>query len=108
LTQRPWAWPLQIVTAVFAVGAIGALWRRCFRLARVLAAGQVALILSGWALALYPFLVPPDVSIMQAAAPPGVLRPVLWGTAIGLLILVPSFVYLFRVFKGGPAFGPTD
>jgi cytochrome bd ubiquinol oxidase subunit II len=108
LTQRPWAWPLQIVTGVFAVGTIGALWRRWFRLARVLAAGQVALILSGWALALYPFLVPPDVSIMQAAAPPSVLRPVLWGTAIGLLILVPSFVYLFGVFKGGPVFGPTD
>ena len=28
LTQRPWSWPLQIVTGVFAVGTIGALWRR--------------------------------------------------------------------------------
>jgi len=99
LTQRPWSWPLQIVTGVFAVGTIGALWRRRFHLARVLAVGQVALILTGWALALYPFLVPPDVSIMQAAAPLSVLRPVLGGTAIGLLILVPSFLYLLHVFK---------
>jgi len=37
-----------------------------------------------------------------------VLRPVLWGTALGLLILAPSFLYLFRVFKGGPAFSQTD
>jgi cytochrome d ubiquinol oxidase subunit II len=108
LTERPWSWLLQIVTGFFAVGAIGALWRRRFHLARVLAAGQVALILTGWALALYPFLVPPDISITQAAAPLSVLRPVLWGTGIGLLILVPSFLYLFRVFKGGPAFNPTD
>jgi cytochrome bd ubiquinol oxidase subunit II len=100
LTQRPWSWPLQIVTGVFAVGAIGALWRRLFHLARVLAVGQVALILTGWALAQYPFLVPPDISIMQAAAPQSVIRPVLGGTAIGLLILVPSFLYLLRVFKG--------
>ncbi|HEV8341014.1 MAG TPA: cytochrome d ubiquinol oxidase subunit II [Candidatus Binatia bacterium] len=100
LTQRPWSWPLQIVTGVFAAGTLGALWRRHFHLARVLAVGQVALILTGWALALYPFLVPPDISITEAAAPLNVLRPVLWGIAIGLLILVPSLLYLFRVFKG--------
>jgi cytochrome d ubiquinol oxidase subunit II len=70
--------------------------------------GQVVLILTGWALALYPFLVPPDLSIAQAAAPLSVLCPVLRGIAIGLLILVPSFVYLFRVFKGGTAFSQTD
>jgi len=60
----------------------------------------VTLILTGWALSLYPFLVPPDISITQAAAPLNVLRPVLRGIAIGLLILLPSFLYLFRVFKG--------
>jgi cytochrome bd ubiquinol oxidase subunit II len=101
LTQRPWSWQLQIVTGVFAVGAIGALWRRRFHFARVLAAGQVTLILTGWSLALYPFLVPPDISITQAAAPLNVLRPVLQSIGIGLLILVPSFLYLFRVFKSG-------
>lgn len=99
LTQRPWSWPLQIVTGGCAVGAIGALWWRRFQVARVLAAGQVTLILSGWALAQYPFLVPPDISIMQAAASQSVLRAVLWGIALGSLILVPSFLYLFRVFK---------
>lgn len=108
LTQRPWSWVLQIVTGFFAVGAIGALWRRRFHLARVLAVGQVALILTGWVLALYPFLVPPDISVTQAAAPLSVLGPVLGGIAIGLLILVPSFVYLFRVFKSGTAFSQTD
>ena len=108
LTHRPWSLPLHIITGLFALGTIGALWRRRFQLARVLAVGQIGLILGGWALSLYPFLVPPDISIIQAAAPLSVLRPVLWGTALGLLILVPSFLYLFRLFKGGPAFSQTD
>ena len=108
LTHHPWSWALHIITGAFALGTIGALWRRRFHLARVLAVGQVSLILGGWALSLYPFLVPPDISIMQAAAPFSVLRPVLWGIAMGLLILVPSFLYLFRVFKGGPAFSQSD
>ncbi|MGH7873730.1 MAG: cytochrome d ubiquinol oxidase subunit II [Candidatus Binatia bacterium] len=107
LTHHPWSWALHIITGAFALGTIGALWWRRFHLARALAVGQVALILGGWALSLYPFLVPPDITIMQAAAP-SVLHPVLWAAAIGLLILVPSFVYLFRVFKGGPAFGQGD
>ena len=100
LTQRPWSWPLQALTAAFALGTIGALWRRRFHWARVLAVGQVTLILTGWALAQYPFLVPPDISITAAAAPLNVLRPVLRAIAVGLLLLVPSFLYLFRVFKG--------
>jgi cytochrome bd-type quinol oxidase subunit 2 len=52
---------------------------------------------------IFAFLVPPDILIMQAAAPLSVLRPVPCGTAIGLLVLGPSFLYLFRVFKGGAA-----
>ncbi len=100
LTQRSWSWPLQVLTGVFALAAIGALWRRRFRWARVLAVGQVTLILTGWALAQYPFLVPPDISITDAAAPSHVFRTVLQAIAVGLLLLVPAFLYLFRVFKG--------
>lgn len=83
------------------MGAVGALWRRRFHVARVPAVGQVA---PGWALPLYPFLVPPDISITEAAAPLNVLRPVLRGVAIGLLILVPSFLNLFAFLKAGTAF----
>jgi cytochrome d ubiquinol oxidase subunit II len=108
LTQRPWSWLLQVVTGVFAVGAIGALWTWRFRVARVLAAGQVALILTGWALAQFPFLVPPDIAIARAAAPLSVLRPMLRGVAIGSLILVPSFLYLLHVFKVGTASSQTE
>ncbi|MGH7606049.1 MAG: cytochrome d ubiquinol oxidase subunit II, partial [Gemmatimonadales bacterium] len=49
---------------VAAAGAAGttftALWWRRYRIARVAAAAQVALIVWGWGLAQYPYLVPPD------------------------------------------------
>jgi cytochrome bd ubiquinol oxidase subunit II len=103
LTGRIWSWPLHIVTAMAAGGAIGALWTRRFSLARFCAAAQVTLILCGWVLAQFPFLVPPDISLNEAAAPETVLRLVLLASAAGALIVIPSLVYLFRIFKGESA-----
>lgn len=100
ISASPWAIPLQIATAVCALGAFGALWKRRYRVARLFAAGQVTLILWGWALAQYPFLVEPNVSLYAAAAPPETLRLLLAALGAGALVLFPSFYYLFRVFKG--------
>ncbi|MGH9832861.1 MAG: cytochrome d ubiquinol oxidase subunit II [Blastocatellia bacterium] len=94
-----WAWPLQIATGVFAVCAIGALWKRRFRLARFCAAAQMTLILWGWSVAQYPYLVVPDLTISNAAAPAITLRLVWWALIAGAVLLFPSFYYLFRVFK---------
>src|SRR5262249_27745057 len=103
LTAEPWAPVLHLITGAAAVTAIWALWRRRYRLARVAAAAQVSLILWGWALAQYPYLVPPDLTIRAAAAPRITLVPVLWALAAGALVLFPSLIYLFRVFKREPA-----
>ena len=102
LTTAPWAPALHAVTAVAAVTAIWALWRRRYRLARVAAAGQVALILWGWALAQYPYLIPPDLTIRAAAAPRITLVLILWALVAGGLVLFPSLIYLLRVFKREP------
>ncbi|MGH9969857.1 MAG: cytochrome d ubiquinol oxidase subunit II [Pyrinomonadaceae bacterium] len=108
ISASPWAIPLHIATALCAVGAFGALWRRKYRLARLCAAGQVTLILWGWALAQFPYIVAPDVTIYSAAAPPETLRLLLAALGAGALVLFPSFYYLFRVFKGQTALaGPT-
>lgn len=82
------------------MAAIFALWTRKFRLARVCAALQVTLILWGWAVAQYPYLVEPEITIYNAAAPPATLRLVLIALTAGTVLLLPSFYYLFRVFKG--------
>jgi cytochrome bd ubiquinol oxidase subunit II len=99
LTAGPGAAALHVATGVAALAAIAALWWRRFQLARVAAAGQVALILWGWALAQYPYLVPPDLTIRGAAAPRVTLVLVLWALVAGGLVLFPSLVYLLRVFK---------
>jgi len=50
-------------------------------------------------LALYPYIVPPTLTIAGAAAPEVTLTLVLWAVAGGALALFPSLVYLFRIFK---------
>jgi cytochrome d ubiquinol oxidase subunit II len=103
LTTAPWAPALHLATGLAAVAAIWALWSRRYRLARVAAAAQVSLILWGWALGQYPYLIPPDLTVEEAAAPRVTLVLMLWALALGALILFPSLLYLFRVFKREPA-----
>lgn len=103
LTRSRWALPYQIAVGVFGVVTLGALWQRRFRLARITAPVQATLILVGWALCQYPYLLPQDLTIEQAAAPAVTLRLVLWTLAAGLVLVVPSLVYLFRIFKSAPA-----
>ncbi|HXT47710.1 MAG TPA: cytochrome d ubiquinol oxidase subunit II, partial [Gemmatimonadaceae bacterium] len=63
LMGGPWALPLHIITGVAAVTAIVALFLRRFHLARVAAAAQVTFILWGWAVAQYPYVLPPSLTI---------------------------------------------
>jgi cytochrome bd ubiquinol oxidase subunit II len=100
LARSWWTWPLQIATAGMAVATLWALWRRRFGVARVTAAGQVTLILWGWGLAQYPYLVRPDLTLANSAAPEATLRMMVWALGLGTLLLGPSYWYLFRVFKG--------
>jgi len=99
LIFAPWAVPLHLLTAATALTALAALWRRRWRVARVAAATQVSLILWGWALAQYPYVLPPDLAVEAAAAPAVTLRLVLAAVALGALVLFPSLYYLLRIFK---------
>jgi cytochrome d ubiquinol oxidase subunit II len=106
--SKPWALPLAVLTTLAALGAIGALWARRYLLARALGMAQVVLILWGWAGAQYPFLVPPQLSLYDAAAPPATLRLLLIALIAGAVVLFPSFYYLYRVFKGPTAFSVIE
>jgi len=99
LTEARHALPVQLAVAVAAITALAALWLRRFGLARVAAVAQVSLILWGWALSQYPYLIPPDLTIQTTAAPWVTIRLVLIALGIGAVILFPSLWYLFRVFK---------
>ena len=66
----------------------------------ICAVAQVTLILLGWAFAQFPYLVEPDVTIYSAAAPRATLQLLIVAIAAGVLVLFPSYYYLFRIFKG--------
>lgn len=99
LIASAWALPLHVLTAVAAIGAILALWFRRWHVARIAAAAQVSLILWGWAAAQAPYLVPPSLTVENAAAPRRTQLIFLVALALGALVLFPSMTYLFRLFK---------
>ena len=88
----------QALVALAAVVAIWAVWTRRFRVARVAAAAQVSLILWGWVLVQAPYVVPPTLTIRDAAAPAVTLRLLVGALAAGAVVLVPSLGYLYRTF----------
>jgi cytochrome bd ubiquinol oxidase subunit II len=105
LMASSWALPLHLATAASAITVFAALWSRRYHAARVLVGLQVSFIFWGWVVSQYPYLVPPDLTIAAAAAPEITLRLTLWALGLGALVLAPSLIYLFRVFKRGPADG---
>ena len=67
----------------------------------------MALILWGWGLAQYPYLLPPDLTIAAAAAPTITLELALGAVSVGAIVLFPSLYYLLRVFKSPSSAPPT-
>jgi cytochrome d ubiquinol oxidase subunit II len=88
----------QLATAVAAIAAIGAVWMRRWTVARIAAAAQVSLILWGWVIVQYPFIIPPSQTLRGAAAPRITLELLLAAVIAGAVVLIPSLVYLFRTF----------
>jgi len=95
-----WAPLLLGWTALSALTAALALWSRRFYLARIAAVAQVTFILLGWGLAQFPHLVTPDVTLQNAAAPESTLKLLLLALGAGAVVLLPSLIYLFQIFKG--------
>ncbi len=63
----------------------------------VLAVGLVGVGIAG---GLFPLLVPPDVTVTMAAAPPQVHRFMLAGLAIVAPLILVYTIYMYRVFRG--------
>jgi cytochrome d ubiquinol oxidase subunit II len=103
LMASVWAVPLHLATGITALSVLAALWFRRYRLARLGVGLQVSLIFWGWAMAQYPFLLPPTFTVANTAAPASTLRLTLIGLIAGGIILLPSLWYLFQIFKTVPA-----
>ncbi len=99
LAASGWSLALHLATAATAGGALYALYRRRWGLARLLAILQVTGIVVGFGLAMNRHLVLPDVHIDDFAAPSHVIHTVLVISAVGAVILAPALFWLVRIFK---------
>lgn len=79
-----------------------ALRSRRFNLARYTCVAQIVALLAGWAAAQWPYLIYPDLTVGNAAAPASTLSLTAWTLPFGLGALFPALWLLFRVFKTRP------
>ncbi|NNE48248.1 MAG: cytochrome d ubiquinol oxidase subunit II [Rhodothermales bacterium] len=94
-----WSPPIGAAVSLLGIGAVVALWVRRFAWARVAAVLQVTLILVGWGLAQFPYVIVPDVTFADAATAPATLRLLTLILGAGTVLLLPAFAYLFYIFK---------
>ncbi|HEX6478863.1 MAG TPA: cytochrome d ubiquinol oxidase subunit II [Ktedonobacteraceae bacterium] len=91
--------PVVITTMVIGVMTALALVVRHYQVARVLVILEAAFLLGSWGLSQVPYIIPPDVTVSNAANDPNVILTLMIATGIGMVILLPSLYYLFSVFK---------
>ncbi len=99
LTSR--ALPLVILSAVCGVGSLILLVRADHRGARLLAIGAVASVICAWGVAQWDYILPETLTFGDAAAPSGTITAVILATALAVVLVVPSFVLLFRLDQRG-------
>ncbi len=92
------------IALVFLSGAAGIaafilLFASRFVLARFAAAVAVTAVVWAWAVAQYPHLLDPGLTISSAAATSSVLTATFASLVIGAVIVVPSLVWLYILFQ---------
>ncbi|MDQ3987745.1 MAG: cytochrome d ubiquinol oxidase subunit II [Actinomycetota bacterium] len=85
--------------------SLGLLATRRYALARVTAALAVIAVLCGWAAAQYPYVLPPLLTIQEAAAGHATLLAMLIALLVGGLIVIPALAYLYVLFQRSPPVG---
>jgi cytochrome d ubiquinol oxidase subunit II len=88
-------WPLILASAIFGLAALVQLWRGRTAGARVLAAGAVTAVIWGWGVAQYPYILPGELTLAEAAAPPATLTALLIIFTVALLVIGPSLTLLY-------------
>ncbi len=91
--------PLIVASAAAGIGSIVLLIIRRAGLARVAAALAVITVIWGWAVAQYPYLLQPELTVQAAAAPTTTLRAMLISLVVGAILIVPSLAFLFTLFQ---------
>lgn len=94
--------PLVLLSGAAGAVSLALLYRRWVITARLTAALAVAAVLWAWALAQYPHLLEPSLTIAAAAAAHEVLVATAICMAVGAVILIPSLAWLYSLFQRTP------
>ena len=90
-----------VVSGVAGLATLALVFAGRFELARVTAAAAVAAVVVGWALAQRPLLLPPGLSIDEAAAGHSTLVALAVVAGISAVVLVPALALLFALLLRG-------
>ncbi len=93
-----------VCVIVSALAGLATLWLELherFEIARYSVAVAVGAIVAGLVAAQEPYILPPELTVDQAAASDATLGALLGCVAVGLFILIPSLVWLFRLTLRG-------
>lgn len=99
--------PIAIGCIVVATAIIPYIWKSITRKdilkLRLLAGVETACIIAGWFAIQFPVMVyihnGHNLTIWNSQAPESTMEMLLYALIVGVLIIIPSFIYLFKVFK---------
>jgi cytochrome d ubiquinol oxidase subunit II len=89
--------PFVILSVVCGIGVMVLLRRRAPRGARPLAVGAVVAVIWGWGVAQFPYLLPTELKISDAAAPSATLTSVLIVFGVAVLLVLPALALLYTL-----------
>jgi len=96
------ALPVVALSVVAGGTALALLFARRFVAARAASGLAVSAILVGWAVAQYPYILVPEMSIEEAATGRATLVAMLVALIGGALVLLPALAYLYLLFQQSP------
>jgi cytochrome bd-type quinol oxidase subunit 2 len=102
------ALPVIVVSGLAGVASIVLLIVRRYGIARITSSVAVATVLIGWAVAQYPYLLLPYLTIEEAARSRTTLVALTVVLVLGSLVLVPALIYMFVLFSRSPHEAPAD
>jgi cytochrome d ubiquinol oxidase subunit II len=90
---------LVVLSLVCGLAVLVLLRRGTRRGTRVLAAGAVVAVIWGWAVAQHPYILPPSLTVSDAAAPHETLKALLIVFALAVLLVLPALGLLYTLVQ---------
>jgi cytochrome bd ubiquinol oxidase subunit II len=91
------ALPLLAVAAIAGVTTLALVYRRNYSPARISAVVAVAVVVLGWGIGQYPWVLVDQLTIEGAAGAEATLAGLLVIVAIAVVVVLPAFTYLLRL-----------